>query len=122
MLCLVCKSVSGFSTQRLEALRPSQFLTDAGVLQRAEKPPSPPPPPRASYSRHGSSPRPSSSSSTLDRLGAIERDVGYIKQEQKKMKKTVSKMFKYLSAISKSCRRDDVAATPSSSPPPPDSD
>ncbi|KAJ8627618.1 hypothetical protein MRB53_020925 [Persea americana] len=64
----------------------------------AQEPASPSPPhPRASSSRHSSSPRPSYSSSTLDCLGAIEREVAYIKQELKKIKKTVNKMFKYLS-------------------------
>ncbi|KAJ8617655.1 hypothetical protein MRB53_013841 [Persea americana] len=94
---------------------------EAPLAQEPASPP-PPPPPRASSSRHSLSPRPSSSSSTLDRLGAIERDVGYMKQEQKKIKKTVNKLFQYLSAISKSCRIEDVAAPPSPSPPPPDSD
>ena len=103
-------------------LLPNPHVPIAKEAPLAQEPPSPPPPPRASASRHSWSPRPSSSSSTLDRLGAIERVVSYIKHEQKKMKKTVNKMFKYLSAISKSCRRDDVVVPPSPSPPPPDSD
>lgn len=45
-----------------------------------------------------------------------------MKKEQSKIKKTVNKMFQYLSAISKNCRRDDVDAAPSPSPPPLDSD
>ncbi|KAJ8619331.1 hypothetical protein MRB53_027860 [Persea americana] len=102
-------------------LLPNPNVPIAEEAPLAQEPPSPPPPPHTSSSRHSASPRPSSSSSTLDHLGAIKRDVGYIKQEQKKMKKIVNKMFKYLSAISKSCRRDDVAAPPSPSPPP-DSD
>ncbi|KAJ8649051.1 hypothetical protein MRB53_002074 [Persea americana] len=86
----------------------------------AQEPASHPPPPlRASSSRHIPSPHPSTSNSTLDHLGAIETNVSYIKREQKKIKKTINKLFQYLSTISKSCRRDDVAALPSSSPSPP---
>ncbi|KAJ8639854.1 hypothetical protein MRB53_016548 [Persea americana] len=104
-------------------LLPNPNVPIAEEAPLAQEPASPPPPPpRASSSRHSASPRPSSSNSTFDRLGAIERDVGYIKQEQKKIKKTENKLFKYLSTISKSCRREDVAAPPSPSPPPPDLD
>ncbi|XXG72887.1 hypothetical protein AAC387_Pa07g1883 [Persea americana] len=103
-------------------LLPNPNVPVANDPPLAQEPTSPPPPPRASSSRHSPSPRTSTSKSSLDCLEAIETDVAYMKQEQKKIKKTMSKMFKYLSAISKSCRRDDVAAPPSPSPPPPDSD
>ncbi|KAJ8627972.1 hypothetical protein MRB53_021279 [Persea americana] len=104
-------------------LLPNNHVPIADDPPIAQEPASPsPPPPRASSSRHSSSPRPSTSSSTLDRLGAIVIDVACIKMEHKKMKKTMNKMFQYLSTISKSCRRDDVAAPPSPCPPPPDSD
>ncbi|KAJ8649205.1 hypothetical protein MRB53_002228 [Persea americana] len=105
-------------------LLPNPNVPIAEEAPLAQEPASPPPPPpsHASSSRHISSPRPSSSSSTLDHLGTIERDVGYMKQKQKKIKKTVNKLSKYLSGISKSCRREDVAAPLSPSPPPPDSD
>ncbi|KAJ8624540.1 hypothetical protein MRB53_033070 [Persea americana] len=100
-------------------LLPNNHVPIADDRPIAQEPASPPPP-RASSSRHSSSPRPSTSNSTLDRLGAIETDVAYIKREQKKIKKTMNKLFQYLSTISKSCQRDDVAAPPPS--PPPDSD
>ncbi|KAJ8627394.1 hypothetical protein MRB53_020701 [Persea americana] len=104
-------------------LLPNPNVPVANDSPLAQEPASPPPPPpRASSSRHSPSPRTFTSNTTLHRLGAIETNVAYIKQEQKKIKKTVNKMFKYLSVISKSCRRDDVAAPPSPSPPPPDSD
>ncbi|KAJ8621906.1 hypothetical protein MRB53_030435 [Persea americana] len=75
-------------------LLPNNNVPVADDPPLAQEPTSPPPPPpRASSSRHSSSPRPSSSSSTLERLGAIERDVAYIKQKQKKIKKTVNKML-----------------------------
>ncbi|KAJ8615150.1 hypothetical protein MRB53_034522 [Persea americana] len=56
----------------------------------AQELPSPPPPPLASSSQplHNSSPQPTPSSSfSHDRLGALERDVAYMKKEQSKKKK-----------------------------------
>ncbi|KAJ8627470.1 hypothetical protein MRB53_020777 [Persea americana] len=65
-------------------LLPNNLILVADYPPLAHEPASPPPPPpRASSSRPSSSRRPSSSSSTLDCLGAIERDVVYIKKEQK---------------------------------------
>ncbi|KAJ8621585.1 hypothetical protein MRB53_030114 [Persea americana] len=98
-------------------LSPNNQVPIADEPPLAQEPPSHPPPHRASSSQHSSSPRPTPLTSSFDCLGARERDVAYMK-EQMKIKKTINKMFQYLSVISKSYRRDDVAAPPSPSPPP----
>lgn len=88
----------------------------------AQEVPVSPSPARRASSSSMPSPRGPSSSTSQDRMAALEQELAYIKKKQKKQSRTMGKIFTYLSVISKSCRRDDVAAPPSPSPPSPDSD